>query len=395
MTTAVFLFSGGCGDLRGATDAGYEPQYAANHDTAACDTARANWPGLWVQQCDINNLDMRSVPGADVVVGSPICWEVGRSGGRTTPRAQLALTFDDSQPERPDFTRTRMTAWDPIRYAEVHRPLAYIGENVPEFGMGRNRPLFDAWLHVWDALDYYPVIASVNAAHTDGPGYRRLPQLRHRVVWAMIRKDLGRLPDLRPRPDALCDVCGPVKGMQHWTIAPRARRVGEYGDQYHYVCPTPRCHRRVEPVVAGIGDVIDDSVRGHRFGDGWTRGTKRVPYVAATRACVAQGIARFGGEPFMVTRRNHGRATSLNEPIGTITAQGGNHHYLVRPGGDGSVDGCEYRPLTLAEKARLQGFPDHHVFAGEETAQRLQIGNAVPVNVATWAAERVRAVVAP
>lgn len=391
MTTTVHLFAGGCGDLRGFDNAGYQALYAANHDEEAVDTARANWPRLRVQRCNINNLDMRSVPRADGIVGSPICWEATPAGGNKAPKAQTEIGLGGEQAEPAEWSRTRMTAWDPIRYVEVHRPLFYVGENVPGFAT-RQKELFAAWLGVWDALGYNPVISSVNAAHIHGPGYERLPQSRNRLVWAMIRKDLGRVPDLRPRPDALCPDCGPVQGIQNWTTGYGVRKVGEYGDQYHYICPTPRCHLRVEPVVRGIRDVIDESVRGDRFGDGYWKGKARVPYVDATRLRVQAGIDLFEGEPFIVTLRKNGTATSLDTPIGTLSAQGGGHHYLARPGADGTVDGCEYRPLTVQEKAEAQGFPPGHKFAGGETAVRSQVGNAVPVNVATFAALRVKAV---
>ena len=393
MTTGVFLFAGGCGDLRGHTDAGVIPLYGANHLKAAVETAKANWPDIRAEQCDINNLDMRSVPRADVLGGSPICWEVSPSGGKASPKAQTEIDLDGDVHAAPaDWSRTRMTAWDPIRYAEVHRPLAYVGENVPAFGMARNRPLFDAWLHVWDALGYNVTLASVNAAHIHGHGYDRLPQSRDRLVWAMTRKDIGRVPDLRPRPDSLCSSCGPVQGIQHWTTGHGVRRVGEYNDQYHYICPTPRCHQRVEPVVRGIRDVIDQEVRGDRFGDGHLQGKTRVPYVAATRGRVQIGIDRFGGEPFIVTLRRNGTASSLDTPIGTLSAQGGGHHYLARPDASLKADECEYRPLTVKEKAAAQGFPPHHIFAGGDTAVRMQVGNAVPVNLATFAALQVKAV---
>lgn len=388
MTTTVHLFAGGCGDVRGFHTAGHTPIYAANHMQAAVDTARANWPHLIAQQCDINNLDMRRVPAADGIVGSPICWEATPAGGRATPRAQTEIPLDEQQPPAADWARTRMTAWDPIRYAEVHRPRFYVGENVP--GFATRFALFTAWLNVWDALGYNVVIASVNAAHIAGDGYERLPQLRDRLVWAMVRKDIKRLPDLRPRPEATCPTCGPVHGMQQWSTAYRARTVGEYGAQYRYVCPNRRCgHHRVEPVTRGIGSVIDWTAPTHRFGDGQQRRKTHTPYVEATRRRVETGLARFDGKPFIITLRNHGTATSLDEPIGTLSAQGGNHHSLVIPTASGTVDDCQYRPLTTTEKARTQGFPAHHVLAGRDTAQRIQIGNAVPVNVAHWTAERV------
>ncbi|MFD6471349.1 DNA cytosine methyltransferase [Streptomyces goshikiensis] len=394
--TSAHFFTGGCGDMRGFTQAGFKPLYAANHHPASVVTARNNWPGMLVKEADVQSIDMRNVPAADVLVASPICTEASPNSGKTAPRAAIELDENGRPKPGPDWPQTRITMWEPVRYAEFHRPLAYVGENVPAFG---NSPLFKAWLQVWDALGYTPTLASVNAAHLKVPGARPLPQSRDRLVWCFLRNDVvaqNGLPDLRPTCDAICPTCGPVEGVQHWKKNPDFP-VGEYGrrSQYYYVCPDRRCRARVEPLIRGIGDVIDPAVSGDRFGDGYFKGkqrTTRTAYGQATRDRVAAGLERFRGKPFIATLRNHGSATSLDDPIGTLSAQGGGHHYLVRPTASLTPDDCEYRPLTIREKARSQGFPDGHQFAGTEPDKRLQIGNAVPVNVARWLAQRVQAV---
>ncbi|MFH0245952.1 DNA cytosine methyltransferase [Streptomyces sp. HK10] len=393
--TSVHFFTGGCGDMRGFTDAGFLSLYAANHHPASVETARINWPGLFVNPADVQTIDMRCVPSAQVLVASPICTEASPAGGKAAPRKAVELDENGRPKPGPDWPQTRITMWEPVRYAEVHRPMAYVGENVAQFGTS---PLFKAWLTVWEALGYTPVIASVNAAHLKVDGIPPLPQSRDRVVWCFLRNDIAKangLPDLRPTCDAMCPTCGPVEGVQRWKKNPEFP-VGEYGRkrQYTYACPNVRCGAHVEPITRGIGEVIDPTVPGSRFGDGYYdhfTGSRK-PYVAATRNRVAIGLEKYRGKPFIVTLRNHCDASSLDDPIGTLTAKGGGHHYLVRPTADLSIDECEYRPLTNREKARAQGFPDHHIFAGEEDDLRLQVGNAVPVNVAAWLARRVRAV---
>lgn len=395
--TTVHFFTGGCGDLLAFTLAGFLSLYGANHHPASAATARENFAGLFVKEADLQSVDMRTVPRARVLVASPICTEASPNSGKTAPRTAVEVDAKGRPKPGPDWPQTRITMWEPVRYAEVHRPMAYVGENVPAFG---NSPLFKAWLHVWDALGYTPTLASVNAAHLKVEGMRPLPQSRDRLVWCFLRNDIAAengLPDLRPTCDAMCPTCGPVVAVQRWKKNPEFP-VGEYGRkhrQYYYVCPNRRCGAPVDPITRGIGNVIDPTIRGDRFGDGYFRGrqrTTRTRYEEATRNRVAIGLERYRGKPFIVTLRNHCDASSLDEPIGTLSAQGGGHHYLVRPGADLSVDECEYRPLTIREKARCQGFPDHHEFAGDEADQRLQVGNAVPVNVAFWLAQRVMAV---
>lgn len=50
----------------------------------------------------------------------------------------------------------------------------------------------------------------------------------------------------------------------------------------------------------------------------------------------------------------------------------------------------EPRALTNRERARLQAFPDSHVFYGGKESVRKQIGNAVPVLLARRIAEAIK-----
>lgn len=67
------------------------------------------------------------------------------------------------------------------------------------------------------------------------------------------------------------------------------------------------------------------------------------------------------------------------EPARTIRRSNGVKHYALERG------------LTVRERARLQSFPDSHHFCGPLSERNNQIGNAVPVNLATAVAQAVMA----
>ncbi|MGI5526886.1 DNA cytosine methyltransferase [Streptomyces syringium] len=391
--TSIHLFAGGCGDLLGFKEAGFRPLLGANHAPPAVATLRANFPGVRGVLENIHLLSMGRLPEAQCLTGSPICKESSPAGGRTAPKAQM--TLDDAQDANDedvpsDWSLTRATAWDLLRGAEAAkdrgRPFEVIaGENVPGFGL--SWLLFNTWVRGYYDLGYVPYLASVDAAHIDAGDLGSAPQHRNRMLFAFVRKGLPA-PDLRPRPLANCTFCGPVRGIQRWAKA-RQRKVGTYGTSYIYVCPHRKCgHLPVEPVTRPIGDCIDFSLPTRRVGDGRAGKVFR-PYVDETRRKIDLGRAMYGDKPFIAIMRRNCVAQSLDEPIGTITAEG-NHHMLVIPGD--SLDNCRIRMLSIKEKARAQRFPDHHRFQGTDTEKTRLIGNAVPVNVGTWLGQRVAAV---
>ncbi|MBD3778335.1 MAG: DNA cytosine methyltransferase [Micrococcales bacterium] len=346
--TFVDVFCGAGGSSVGLREAGLELRLAANHSPRAIETHSTNFPGADHLCADVSNYDWRRTPSTHVAWFSPECTWHSPAGGRKRLRAQLDL-FDDYVPTDAGV-RSRATAFDVIRAAEVHRYPVVIVENVVEFAAWA---MFDWWLDGMVKLGYQASIICVSSAHVGDETNPRAPQWRDRMYVFFVRDGMV-MPDTRPRPSAWCPTCDEVvRAVQSWKPAKGARRadgrrVGKYGQQYLYRCPNPGCqHAIVEPFVLPAAAAIDWADLGTRIGD------RKRPLAAATMQRIRAG-ARMFAAPAAAAPRDasgpegghlpgafvakaytpRGRDEQMvkdpaAEPLGSITTS--DHHELVSP----------------------------------------------------------------
>ncbi|MFI6941991.1 DNA cytosine methyltransferase [Streptomyces sp. NPDC050418] len=374
--TSIHLFCGAGGDSDGFRRAGFDVVLGANHWNRAVETHAANFPEAEHLCVDLDHYDMRRLPKARVLVGSPICTEGSPADGIARPKAaptagQLDL-FEEGPIADAAWERTRATAYDILRAAEVHNFDAVVCENVPRFATAW--PLFSWWLHGMEILGFRHQIVSVTAAHIGDDGNEHAAQWRDRIFIVFTRREM-RAPDLDVRPPAWCTECeSDVLAVQSWRInrkTKRAHTIGKYRQQYDFRCPNMACrHQIVEPYVRPAASVINWSDPGIRIGDRPAHG--RGPLAASTLRKIRLGLAKHrvptmvtvnhsdtgdgrafpahasplptrtvrigdglavppGLAPFITEHRGGGSTTrAIHDPLASITA-GGNHHGLVIP----------------------------------------------------------------
>jgi len=128
---AVDLFAGWGGFTLGATMAGVDVVWAANHWPLAVAAHEANHPATHHECQDLRQADWTKLPAFDLLLASPACQ------GHSTA----------SQPRRRRYhDELRATAWSVVDCVDVTEPKALIVENVLSFRSWRLYPLWRAAL---------------------------------------------------------------------------------------------------------------------------------------------------------------------------------------------------------------------------------------------------------
>ncbi len=180
---AVDLFAGFGGFTLGATLAGVDVVWAANHWPLAVEVHAANHPGTQHACQDLRQANWSSLPAYDLLLAAPACQ--GHSPA--------------SQPgRRPYHNELRATAWAVVDCADATEPRALVVENVTRFRAWR---LYPTWLDALRKLGYHVTEHVVDAAEHGVPQRRR----RLFVVGTRTGKrvELGRTLT-RERPFAEC-----------------------------------------------------------------------------------------------------------------------------------------------------------------------------------------------
>lgn len=297
--TATDLFCGAGGSSYGAELAGVELIMAANHWQTAIDVHQRHFPNAGHDVADISQADPRRYPKTDILMASPECTNHSQARGVSRKKQEMSL-FDAPDPSA---ERSRATMWDVVRFAEQLHYSAVIVENVVE---AVKWTLWPAWWQAMEALGYTGTITSHNSMH------HGVPQSRDRIYVVWTKK--GITPDLEYEVPGWCAACGKSQpSRQAWK---NGKRVGRYGQQWHWACTV--CGRKSLPGVVGAHAIIDFTVECPLIGE------RARPLAQKTRDRILAGLERYGWAPITTTgagntfeRTPGNRARTLDMPLST------------------------------------------------------------------------------
>ena len=328
----VDLFSGAGGLLRGFMDERYKPLFSVEMWKPAVETHQLNYPNVPLLDRDIRTIKDEEIAKyrgkVDVVVGGPPCQGFSTIGKRLVkdPRNELVFEY--------------------IRFVKVIKPKVFLMENVRGLLSSDGGRIKEAIEKEFEELGYR-VFSQVLCAADFG-----VPQLRNRIFFIGINKDVSDIEPTLPERifmpsnyktvgDAISDLVG------------RENEIPNHIPMKHNAMVTARirCIKEGEGIPSeGLPETVAFGSRS----DYKNNEIKNFSHVY-------KRLSRF-------------------KPATTMVP--GHNAFPLHP--------TEDRSLTVREAARIQTFPDDVVFCGTRQDQCIQVGNAVPVELAHVLAKHIK-----
>ena len=355
----IDLFAG-CGGLtQGFVNAGFEPVLAVEWDHAGASTYAANFGDAHVHNIDIADLHRRDIPTADVVIGGPPCQGFSNLGTRNPadPRNLLWREY--------------------VRVVRTARPSIFVIENVDRFARSDQFALLINEIESGDLKQWSNYSWAVLNAADYGT-----PQRRKRTIFIASRIGPVTLPppthSKLASPTSLPwntvrDAIGTLDPRTQTTELPHSTEmffgktipgIFKTTDLHIGRNPTPRSRQRYDHIPPGGG----------RFN---LPNELLPPCWANKKTGTTDVMGRMRWDAPSLTIR-----TEFFKPE--------KGQYLHPQWDQKRKTERVNRPITHQEAARLQTFPDTYLWCGTKLSIARQIGNAVPVALATQVAKHLR-----
>lgn len=332
MSFKIASFFAGAGGLDlGFEQAGFDIAYSNEFDKKITPTLKKNFTHSQVDDRDINKVSKDDIPNVDGIIGGPPCqsWSIaGKGRGLDDSRGQSFLKY--------------------IQLIKELKPKFFLAENVKGMLNSRNKESFQFLMSELESVGYNFSYKLMNVADYG------VPQTRERVIFVGFSKDIN----------------------QNF-IFPEPTHNYQSG---HFI-----------PLKEAIWDLKDTALP-----------AKEKNLTNGEMCKVLNHEYMIGSFSTIFMSRN--RVRSWDEP--SFTIQAGGRHAPIHPQAPKmlkvntdqfkfdekeGVKNSLYRRLSVREIARIQTFPDDFEFIYENlTSAYTMIGNAVPVDFASFIAQKIR-----
>lgn len=336
---AVDLFAGAGGLSIALDNSGYSILLANEFDATYAKTHTANFPKVPLIQKDIREVkpkDLKEIIGdkeVDLVVGGPPCQGFSMFGKR---RFVNTKGYDPQQDPR------NFLVYEYIRIVKTLKPKFFLMENVKGFTNLDNGLFVEEVKKEFGKLGYKNIWCQIVCAADYG-----VPQKRQRMF--MIGNRLGI--DFCPPPPTHFPIDSGHKPEYTTVGAAILDLVGKENLIPNHI---PLAHK---PIVAARYSYVKEGAKLNL--------DDLPPELAlATRKDSKTGKVANYSHVF--------KRLDRNQPATTMVP--GHNAFPIHP--------SENRTLTPREAARIQTFPDTHIFFGTRQQQCIQVGNAVPPKMA-------------
>lgn len=340
MLNAVDLFSGAYGLLTGLIKANYNVLFSVEIDKAAVNTHHLNFPKIPIFDDDIRNLTFEKIleftegKEVDLVVGGPPCQGFSVFGKRR---------FINTKGYNPKEDDRNKLVYEYIRIVKELQPKYFFMENVKGFLSLDNGLFIKEVISAFNKIGYTNI--DYNVFNTADYG---VPQKRQRML--MIGNRMGEKVTF-PAPSH----------FDHPTL---------FDESYITVGQT----------IMDLVDKTEDDIPNHIPLKHKEIVAERMSYVKEGKKLVIEDLPEHllnSTRPDSTTGKvqNYShiyKRLHRNEPSNTLVP--GHNAFPIHP--------TLNRTLTVREAARIQTFPDSHVFCGTRQQQCIQVGNAVPPLIA-------------
>lgn len=358
MIKVVSIFSGGGGLDLGFKSEGYDIIWAIDNNQNAVDTYKTNIGNHIICE-DINSIDVKSIPQADVVIGGPPCQSFSLAGKRHTEDARGQLV------------------WKYIEIIKHLQPKAFVFENVTGLLSARNskkEKIIDKLTETFESIGYHLEKQIVNAADYGVPQRRRrvlLVGLKNNMKFAFPLPTHSEDGKLLPKYVSVHEALGDLPAAtanENEKIPYNIEPSNGYQLMMRDSCTGVTEH--VVPKMSQLDEFIIKHVKpgGNYMDIPSTVDSKRI-----------KRLQQSGGHTTC-----YGRLFP-DSPAYTINT------YFNRPNVGCNIHYQYDRLITIREALRLQSFPDNYVLvSSSKQGKSLIVGNAVPPLLAKMIARELK-----